>query len=163
MADTLIAPPATAELPPNDPYTNHAAITDLVKDRRTDWGHGRETFMRASWRNILYYRGHQWIKWDRGLGRWRAARLPSSIPTPVTNVFASTMDALISVFARIEPTLNFRPGSPDEPEDRATADVAVRAIGVVEDEVRIRQVRQTLAKWVGLTGMAWLETGYEHG
>src|SRR5262245_52935302 len=159
MADIQTTPVAPAA----DPYADHATIVELVRSKRDDWSHGRESFLRAAWRNLLFYRGHQWIRWDRGLGRWRAARLPSSIPTPVTNVFASTMDALISVFARIEPTLNFRPGAPDEPEDRATADVAVRAIGVVEDEVRIRQVRQTLAKWVGLTGMAWLETGYEHG
>src|SRR5262249_5491310 len=71
-----------------------------------------------------------------------------------------TMDALISVFARIEPQQNFRPGT-DEPEDRATADVCVRAIDVIEDEVQIRLWRQVLAVWVGLTGIGWLETGYD--
>jgi ribosomal protein L32 len=70
------------------------------------------------------------------------------------------MDALISVFARIEPQLNFRPGS-DEPEDRAAVDVSRRAIDVIEDEVDIRVWRQILATWVGFTGIGWLETGYD--
>jgi hypothetical protein len=65
------------------------------------------------------------------------------------------------VFGRIEPTLTWRPGSPDEPDDRATADVAGRAIQVIEDEVAIRMNRQSLATWVGFTGGAFLETGYD--
>jgi hypothetical protein len=132
-----------------------------MNKRYDEWKRGREPFLRAAWRNILFYRGQQWIKFDRGSSRWRSAKLPHNTPTPVTNVFASTLDALISVFARIEPQLNFRPGSADEPDDRAAADVAVRAIDVIEDEVKLRIWRQILAVWVGLTGMAWLETGYD--
>lgn len=144
-----------------DAYADTDAIRSLVMKKYDEWKRGRETFLRAAYRNILFYRGIQWIRWDRGLGRWRSAKLPFNTPTPVTNVFASTMDALISVFARIEPQLNFRPGAVDEPEDRAAADVAARAIDVIEDEVKIRLWRQILATWVGLTGMAWLETGYD--
>ncbi len=142
-------------------YEDHAAIKALVLNRRSEWAKGRENFIRAAYRNILFYRGVQWIKWDRTINRWRPARLPRNTPTPVTNVFASTMDALVSVFARIEPTLNFRPGSEEEPADRATADVAVRAIQVIEQEVNLRLNRQVLAMWVGLTGGCWLETGYD--
>src|SRR5262245_23265805 len=129
-------------------YADKAEIRALVQKTYDELKKGREPFLRAAWRNILFYRDLQWIKWDRGIGRWRAARLPNNTPTPVTNVFASTMDALISVFARIEPQQNFRPGT-DEPEDRATADVCVRAIDVIEDEVQIRLWRQVLAVWVG--------------
>jgi len=152
----------TSSAGPTDAYQDHAAVRELVRRKREEWGGpGREQFLRAAYRNILFYRGQQWIRFDRALNRWRPSRLPKNTPTPVTNIFASTMNAVISVFARIEPTLNFRPGSADEPEDRASADVAIRAIQVVEDEVKIRVVRQLLATWVGLTSMAWLETGYD--
>src|SRR5882724_11842408 len=143
-------------------YADEDAIKDLVRRKKDEWSKGREGFVRAAWRNILFYQGVQWITWDRALSRWRPSRLPRNTPTPVTNIFASTMDAVMSVFARVEPQLNFRPGSDDEPDDRAAADVSVRAIDVVEDEVKIRLARQMLAVWVGLTGIAWLETGYDN-
>lgn len=143
-------------------YADKEAIKSLVRKKKDEWAKGREGFVRAAWRNILFYQGVQWITWDRAISRWRPSRLPRNTPTPVTNVFASTMDAVMSVLSRVEPQLNFRPGSEDEPDDRATADVAVRAIGVVEDEVSIRLTRQILAVWVGLTGIAWLETGYDN-
>ena len=67
----------------------------------------------------------------------------------------------MSVLARIEPRLKFPPAT-DEPEDRATADVADRAIEVIQAEVGIRALRQYLATWVGLTGGAWIETGMDN-
>ncbi len=144
-----------------DPYANHDAIRTLVTKRLDEWKKGRETFVRAAYRNILFFQGVQWINWDRRINRFRPSILTKGTPTPVTNKFAETVDALISVFARIEPRLHFAPGSPNEPEDRAAADVASRAIAVVEDEVSIRTTRQALAGWVGLTGGAWRETGYD--
>lgn len=161
-----MAPPAAPEtVTPQtaDPYADTQAILALVRKRRDEWGQKslREPFLRAAYRNILFYRAQQWIRWDRFGGRWRTANIPRDIPTPVTNVFADTMDAVMSVFGRIEPQLNFSPGNPDEPEDRAAADVAVRVVEVAEKEVSIRTNRQSLATWVGLTGGAFLETGYD--
>lgn len=146
-----------------DPYADKEAILALVKKRRDDWGQRglREPWLRPMYRNLLYYLGVQWIRWERSTGRWRPANIPRDVPTPVTNVFADTMDAVMSVFGRIEPKLFYSPGNPDEPEDRAAADVANRVIEVVEKEVNIRMNRQSLATWVGLTGGAFLETGYD--
>lgn len=150
----------SAARPAADPYRDHEAIKQRVRTKMTEWEKGRENFVVAAWFNILFYRGHHWIRYDRVLRRIRPAIVPRRTPTPVTNKFAETMDAVISIFARVEPTLQFRPGS-EEPEDRATADVADRAMEVIEDEVKIRTLRQRLAAWVGLTGIAWLETGYD--
>ena len=141
-------------------YADHEAIKTLITRKRDEYSQGREAFVRAAYRNILFWKGHQWILWDRALSRFRPARLPAKHPQPVTNMFKATLKAVISVFARIEPTLTYRPGS-DEPEDRATADVASRAIEVIEAEVNIRRQRQFLATWVGVTNGAWLETGYD--
>ena len=145
--------------PPN-PYDDHDAIRSLVRERFTEWSRGREGTIRTAWRNILFYRGHQWIVFDRTLNRWRPSIIRRRTPRPVTNLFASTMDAVMSVLARIEPLLTFGPGT-DEAEDRAAADVAGRVIEVVEEEVGLRVQRQSLATWNGLTGGAWLETGYD--
>lgn len=143
-----------------DPYANREAITDRVKKRYDDWSRGRENFTFAAYRNIHFYVGRQWIQLDRtSLTGWRPAR-PPGMPTPVTNRFARVMDAHISMLARFEPSLTFAPGSHDA-EDRAAADVASRATEVIQDEVDISTHRQALAKWVGLTGGAWRETGYD--
>jgi len=152
---------------PADPYKDHAAIRSLMRRKRDEWQKGREPFVRAAYRNLLFYRGLQWIRWDRAINRFRPARLTKGTPTPMTNIFSSTLDAVASVFARIEPRLLFAPGSETDPEDRAAADVASRVMEVIEDEVEVRSMRQILAAWVALTGGAWLETGYdpdpEHG
>ncbi|HJQ66983.1 MAG TPA: hypothetical protein VJ816_11420, partial [Gemmatimonadales bacterium] len=157
---TAPAPEAAAA---TDPYADTSAIVDRVKKFRDEFGRReqRDRFLRPMYRNLLYYRGLQWIRWDLSSGRWRPANIPQHIPTPVTNIFASTMDTVISVFGRIEPKLLWRPGSTDEPDDRAAADVASRAIEVIEEEVNIRMNRQTLASWVGFTGGAFLESGYD--
>jgi len=161
-APTTVVQPTSDDTAPQttDPYVDHDAIAALIRRKRDEYAPGREAFIRAAYRNILYWKGHQWVVWDRGLTRFRPARLPTQHPQPVTNKFKPTLKAIISVFARIEPRLNFRPGS-EEPEDRASADVASRVIEVVEDEVSIRRQRQMLAVWVGITNGAWLETGYD--
>lgn len=153
--------PSPAKLPETaDPYQDHDAIRSLVERKMSEWSKGREAIMRASWGAILYYLGHQWIVFDRFSNRWRQAILRSGTPTPVTNVYASTLDAFISLLARVEPRLQFPPAT-DEPDDQATADVCDRVIEVVEEEVGLRYQRQFGAVWNGLTGGFWLETGYD--
>ena len=158
---TVVQPTSDDVMPETaDPYADHEAIKALITRKREEYSPGREPFIRAAYRNILYWKGHQWIVWDRGLSRFRPARVPAQHPQPVTNKFKPTLKAIIAVFARIEPRLHWRPGT-DEPDDRATADVASRVIEVIEDEVGIRRQRQMLAAWVGISDGAWLETGYD--
>ena len=147
---------------------NKSKILTLMRDKHAAWAKGgREALVRNGWRNVLFKRGHQWLVYDRGRAWWRPVSVTKySGPRPVTNLFASQMNAFCATLARIEPTLLFRPAT-DEPEDRATAEVAQRVIEVCEDETDVRNVRQELAQWVGYTGGAWLESNYdpspEHG
>jgi hypothetical protein len=136
-----------------------AAALAMVREKKTEWGRGREGFVRNAWRNILFERGHQDIVFSRAANAWRPVQMrgPRIIPT---NRFSSTMGAYVSVLARIEPTPSFRPAT-SAPEDRATAEVASRAIEVIEEEVNIRLLCQVLAHWAGFTGGAWIETGYD--
>jgi len=156
-----MADPTETEPKAADPYADHEAILALVKRKKTDFEKGRDQHVRAAYRNLLFAQGQQWIRYDGALGRFRPSILKPGTPTPVTNIFAASMDAVTSVFARIEPRLNFAPGNPEEPEDRAAADVATRAIQVIESETNIRVNRQMLAAWVGMAGGAWIETGYD--
>src|SRR5688572_2008360 len=103
MADSVPSnkPPTDTPSPDAgpDPYADHAEIKALVERKKSEWAKGRENIVRSAWRNLLFNRGIQWVKWDRGTSRWRPARLPKNTPTPVTNRYASTISAVISVFA----------------------------------------------------------------
>ena len=175
MADltATLDPSATDAAPTVDPYDirnedNKAAVLALVRDRMRQWSTpGREQIVRNGWRNLLFKRGQQWIVWDRGRGIYRPVGTKVyNGPRPVWNRYASTMNAFTANLARIEPTIVFRPGT-DEPEDRATAEVAGRIKEVCDDECNTRVIRQYLAQWCGYTGGAWIEVGYdpspEHG
>ena len=138
--------------------SNKSKILALIRDKHSAWSKGgREALTRNAWRNLLFKRGHQWLVYDRGRAWWRPVSVTKySGPRPVTNLFASHMNAFCAVLARIEPTLLFRPAT-DDAEDRATAEVADRVIAVCEDDTDVRSVRQSLTQWVGYTGGAWLE------
>lgn len=146
---------------PTDPYQDHEAIRSLIQRKLAEWSRGREVFTRAAHRNVLFGRGHQWIIWSAAQNRFRPAVLKRNTPRPVTNLFASTLSAFISVLARIQPVLKFPPAT-QEPEDQATSDVAERVIEVIETEVDLGVIRQHLATWNGYTGGVWLETGYDN-
>ena len=151
-----------------DPYQDRAAIRERAETKYRAWtGQTRAGFLQAAKGNLLYRHGHHWIRpVGNSYGDWRAAVVKKGTPMPATNIFASVMKTFTSMLARFEPSLTFRPAT-DEPEDRATADVASRAITVIEDEVQMPLLRQLLAEWVGMTGGAWLETFWdtamEHG
>jgi len=172
IADETLAPQdaaAAATMPPaapdnydiRSPDAKAKALT-LYKDKLAAWTTpGRAAHCRNAWRNILYKRGWQWIQYDRSRAWWQPIPVKTySGPRPVTNIYASYMNAFCAVLARIEPTLTFRPAT-DDPEDIATAEVADRVIEICEDETDIRNLRQELAQWVGLTGIAWIENGYD--
>jgi hypothetical protein len=156
-----MAPPGPGALAPPDPYQNEQKILDLITRRMQKWEKGRENIIISAHRNILFYRGHQWIIYNRALGRFAPRDLKPGTPRPVTNRFASCIAAYMAVLARVEPVLNFRPAT-DDPDDRATADVAAKVMPAIEDEINIRLVRQHLAAWVALTPGAWLEFGYDN-
>ena len=154
-------PPTTT--PSNDPYADRAAIRARVEKKHKAWtgGQTRAGFLQAAKGNLLYRHGHHWIRpVGNAYGDWRPALVKKGTPMPVYNLFAAIMKTFTSMLARFEPALTFRPAT-DEPEDRATADVASRALDVVQDECQMTVIRQLLGEWVGMTGGAWLETGWD--
>lgn len=163
MADDLTSLPQ----PDADPYAktpeNEQAVVELVKSRFDVFNRGRENFLPWAYRNILFYRGHQWIYLDRVLPTyWRPIRpRDPNMPMPVTNKFKELLDSFVSMVARFEPNITYAPAT-DEAEDRATAEVSTRVMEVIGDEVGITTSRQRGSKWFTLTGGYWRETGYDN-
>lgn len=160
MAPEMGMPEMPAMAPAPDPYADKAKILRLVKDFKTMATVGRRVHEVNIEYNVRFLQGWQWDVYDPRTNRFRPANVGPGAPKPVSNHFASTLGAYISVLARIEPTLVFEPATED-PEDRATADVATRAMPVIEQECDIRMKRQEGARWGGVAGTWWLETGYD--
>ena len=157
---TDMTAPATEPTP--DPYADKAAIRTRAKKKRDAWmGPVRAGFLQAAKGNLLFRAGHQWIRpVGNQYGDWRPAVVKKGTPMPVTNVTASTMKTFTSMLARFDPSLTFRPAT-DDPDDRATADVSSRGIEVYSAQVQMTLLRQLLSEWVGWTGGAWLESGWD--
>ena len=152
-------PPSTE--PGVDPYQDDDALRSLVDRKMQEWSRGRKLHEISWYMAILFYLGKHWIRYEAATNRIREVVLRSRTPMPVTNVYSSTLDAFISLLARVEPRLQFPPAT-DEPDDQATADVCDRVMEVIEEEVNIRYQRQFGAVWNGLTGGFWFETGYDN-
>lgn len=95
ITDPLLSPQDTPIMPmpsgllddARDPYSmseeNKAAVLKLIREKESEWSPGREAFVRASWRNLLFERGHQDIVFSRATNSWRPVvmRGPRIIPT----------------------------------------------------------------------------------
>ncbi len=150
------------DLAPPDPYADRAAIKDRAEKKHKAWtGPTRAGFLQSAKGNLLFKQGHHHVRpVGNNYGDWRPSVVKKGTPLPVTNIYSAVMKTFTSMLARFEPNLIFRPAT-EEPEDRATADVASRCIEVIQEEVQIVLIRQNLAEWVGHTGGAWLETGWD--
>lgn len=120
------------------------------------YGHERDWF-----RNLLYRQGHQWIVWD-GTGRhFRQKKLKSWVPTPVTNKFASLLDALVALILRVEPALQWRAMDPNDEPEKTKADTGTQLLDRAKEMTYFREWRQILANWIIYTGNAYLVNYYD--
>ena len=70
-------------------YTDHDAIIAYKDSAISQAKAFRYEIERTGLRNVLYYLGIQWIRYDPTLRLWRPQALRKSTPRPVTNKFAS--------------------------------------------------------------------------
>lgn len=133
-------------------------IKKLFKDRIALSRKSKEQHQKIWWRNLLFYAGHQWIKWDKT--RWRNKALDPRIPQPVTNKFASSADAMAASLAKVIPLFTYVPAGRDS-ESRATASVCHHVTPIIYEETEIEKMRSTIAAISVMTGNAFLETGYD--
>ena len=122
----------------------------------------RHEIERAALRNVLMYVGVQWIKYDPDIRIWRPLGLRTGTPRPVTNKLASLVNTTISGLVAANVAITFGPASFDE-QDIAAANVADRIKDIIEKESDQRRLKPVVARWIALTGNAFLIQSYDTG
>lgn len=142
------------------PYEDGEAIAAYVTEFVKEIDKLRWSFERLWFRSILYYLGNQWLKWDTRSRRWQEKKVRKWVPKPVTNRFASTADTLCSAIqsTKIEPSA--WPAT-DDVEDIAAANVADRVIEIINPEINMERVRESIAKWLTLNADAFCFAYYD--
>lgn len=140
---------------------DHAGIllySENLIDSTRGW---RFDMDRGNMQKILYYLGHQWVTYDRGLMTWRPIGLTKTTPRPVTNKIAPLVNNTVSRLSQHRAPLTFRPGGM-EPADVVAAGVAEDVLRVVGKETRRRYLQPVAARWICLTGNVYLINSYDN-
>lgn len=136
-------------------------IISTIQQEARDFHYLRHGFERDWYRNLLYRQGHQWIVWD-GVGRrFRQKKIKSWIPMPVTNKFASVLDALVALLLRVEPTMQWRALDPNDEAAKSRAETASKLIDRAKEITQFRHWRHEVANWMVYTGQAYLFSYYD--
>lgn len=138
-----------------------AELVSEIQQELTRSKHLRFAFERDWYGNLLFKQGHHWIVWDETGRRFRQKKLKPWIPQPVTNRFASTMDALVALMLRVQPELQWRASDPNNESLKSIAETSTQIISRVKDLTHFNLWRQTLAGWLAYTGNAYLVNLYD--
>lgn len=132
----------------------------LLKDMKHRLGQRRWVMERNWYGNILFYLGQQWVMYDPLTRRWRLRRLANTTPTPVTNLFRSTLDTVKSAVAQHDPRFL---GVPIRDTARAIAAAAAtdQYLQVIMREGNLQLARRAMMDWLLLTGNAFMEVGWD--
>lgn len=121
---------------------------------------GRHEVLRGFLENCLFYLGLQWLQpLPDGRGFTRA-NLRRDVPRPVTNRFKAILDAIDAPLSRLEPALNVMPGS-DKDDDRMTADLAIKVLDYIGQQVDLDRVKGELSKILVTCNNAYLHAGLD--
>lgn len=152
----------------NPEYQKNAAkIKDLRDKIKRNASQGRQNFEKEWYRNVLFYAGLQWIKFDKTSKRWGKPKdMPWWIPNPVTNKFASAVDTIKSVLTQRDPRITITPATNDE-KNIATAEIGEDINDTLDKESGISEVRKSSAAWGVTVGnvfaYSFYDTSEEHG
>src|SRR3990167_4761393 len=128
---------------------------------------GRWAIEREWYRNILFYLGHQWIKYDEPSHRWRTESLQEWVPRPVTNRLAAAVNVVRSAIMSSNPKFSAEPRNPESDLSVSGARAARDALDVLYMDSNFRAARRNLASWLVLTGTGLLGADFssakEHG
>src|SRR5258707_514287 len=133
---------------------------ELVKELRQRLQKRRWLIERNWWGNILYFLGIQWIVYDTNARRWRQRKLSPAVPTPITNLFRSTLDTVKSALAQHEPRFVGMPER-DDPHAVAAAQAADEYLGVILAEGNFSKARRRNLDWLTLTGNGFIEVVWD--
>ena len=133
---------------------------EFVKQRIAETNKLRYGIERVWYRNILFYVGKQWIRYDDKKRTWVRPNLPEWMPTPITNRFASCCDIICSVFSQVKPEVVFSPASTED-KDVQSAKAANQIADICEDESGFRDLEDKLNTWLTQTGNVFIYTWYD--
>lgn len=136
-------------------------VVNYIKRKNPEVTYLRYAFERNWFRNILFYIGKQWIKYDRRRRSWVKPAMPEWMPLPVTNRFASTVDAMMSVIQKVQTKVIYAPAD-DNNDALATADVANAIVDICDEETDLPTVMEKLNKWLALVGNGFLIPYYDN-
>lgn len=135
-------------------------VVSFLKKRISEVNNLRYGIERVWYRNVLFYVGKQWIKYDNKQRKWVRPNLPEWMPTPVTNRFASTCDIMASVLAQVKPEIVYSPAT-SSAEDIQASKVANTIVDICEEESGYKRKKDKLRSWLTLTGNVFLYTYYD--
>ncbi len=120
----------------------------------------RASFDVGFYRNILFYIGLSWIRFDSQRQNWAPANLPTWFPKNNTNKFAVSCDGMKAVLEQARPTVIYSPSTGDE-GDIAAADACEEISSVIDTEVDQERLRSEAAALIALVGNAFVTDGYD--
>ncbi len=133
---------------------------EFVNQRLPEFNKLRYGVERVWYRNILFYIGKQWIRYDDRKRTWVRPNLPEWMPTPVTNRFASCVDIIASVYSQVKPEIVFGPASSEDPDVQA-AKAANAFSDILEDESGYKDSEDKQNIWLSATGNVFLYSWYD--
>ena len=129
--------------------------------------YGRWGIEREWYRNILFYVGHQWIRYDDLSHRWRTENLAEWIPRPVTNRLASTTNVIRSALLSADPRFSAEPRVVESDLSVSGARAARDALDILYADSMFRAAKRNMISWLVLTGTGALcddfSTSKTHG
>lgn len=134
-----------------------AEIQDELKRSR----YLRFAFERDWYGNLLFKQGHQWIVWDETGRRFRQKKIKPWIPQPVTNRFASTLDAIVALMLRVQPEMQWTSKDTNNESLKSVAETSTQLLSNIKDMTYFPLWRQQLAGWLTYTGNAYLVNHYD--
>ena len=146
----------------DNPYGDYQTIRERIKKHVEDVSKARWQFERLWFRCCLYYVGNQWVKWDETRREYRQRNLKRRwVPKPVTNRFASTIDAIRGALqtAQVQPSAW---PSTESVEDIAATDVAESIIPIIDEEIMVERLKQQIAAWIVLCADSFAFSYYDH-
>lgn len=145
-----------AEPDQNAAYKDDKAILDFVEECKKEALDNRWVFERTWWKIILYILNRQWIYYDRKRGQWLDKRMAKWIPRPVTNIVATALQTIKTVFQAVQLQTTARPQSPDQMAV-ATAETVDRLEPLLAEEHNMKMVMRQFDFWFIALGSAVLQ------
>ena len=142
---------------PKDANNNDMALLQSLKGRLS----ARRWLIERNWYGaILFHLGQQWVLYDTDTRRWKQRRLSPSTPTPITNLFRSTIDTVKSAIAQHTPRYLGIP-SRDDAKAVAAAAATDMQLQVILKEGKFESSRRRMLDWLLLTGNAFIECTWD--